>query len=420
MTSLDELFPDSRRRTEADDGARRDVDVGLTALVGRPSSKDRAPAKTDVPALVAMVESARASASPVSAAPSGPKSVRRRATHRDVLSISTAVIAGAAVVTAGALSAVEMASASPAGEALRGLKADEATIVNIELTLQAQKTSLDERLVQARDEAAALSSALIEVRTVPDPRGVVLEGEPAPVVPVLDGEKLDAVLEDISAYDAALDAFEVPDLPVSYERGSVDPDSLSDVADAIDAAQFHLDELEVAGDAMSDAREQLDNVVAGQEKKLAAFAKTFTAAADRAVTENPEADQSLRDAMAEAGRSVAESRLLGEEAITSVTHYGDAFEELIFDQVRAQREREAIEAEERERERERQRREQQNQNPGGPDDGADGDVDGGGDEAPGDGTDGTDGGTDGGVDGTDGGSDGTEGGIDGIEGGGIF
>lgn len=418
MTSLDDLFPDPRRSVNADDGSRQGSDAGLTALVGSPASEDREPAAADVPALIAMVDAARASAAPISALPAAPKSVRTRRARRDVLSIGAAVVAGLAVVTAGSLTAVEMASASPAGEALRGLKADEANIVNVELALQAQRADLDEDLAQARAHAVELSGALTAVRTVPDPRAFVIEGEPVPTVPVLDSAKLDGVLVDLSAYAAALEAFEVPALPDAYAREALDQDSLSDVADAIDAAQLHLGELEVTGAAMIDARERLDATVAGQEKKLAAFAETFTAAADRAVTENPEAEQSLRDAMSEAGRRVAESRLLGEEAITSVTDYGDAFEELIFDQVRAQREREAIEAEERERERERQRREQQNQNPGGSDDGSDGDVDGGGggDPPPGDGADGTDGG----VDGTDGGADGTDGGLDGVEEGGIF
>ncbi len=363
MTTLQTLFPDGPRMRAVDGFDAAFTEHRLAATIGAPRSARRRVVTTNVPQLVAMVDAAARDASPTVGAPTGmrPKSVRRRRKGRDWLSIVAAFFAVVAMATAGALVAVRAANASPAADALRVLGSYEAEIVNMEESLRTIPVSIEEERQTALDEAAALRVALEGVREVPNPRAE--SASVAATVPVIDGAQLDAMIAELDAFAAALGEVVTPELPEPYVRGALDESSLDAVAEAINAAQATLTEMDGVAASLRAERRDLRGLIEDAGAVMADFAVGFASFAATANEANPDAADEVAEAMTAAGAAVSTSRLAGDAGVSALAQYRDAFSALIADQLRVELERE--EAARQQREAERNRQNQNNGNEGG-------------------------------------------------------
>lgn len=369
MTTLDELFPDGRQRSAAPIAADdHHTARQLERLLGeRRVEVDRPQDTSARPALIAMVNDAVSDARPLGTMPPASRPDDRRPRRRfDLLNASAAALAVVAIAGVVLVGGVQMATASPATDALKSLEADEKTIDSATAGLVAASQRVTEAITGADAAAEALRPALEAVRQAIDPADIPPGETQAPddvgTIPIADAKALDTALAAIDAYRADLAAYELPSLPEDYARGDVDTESLSEVAAAIDAAQVRLSEIDRVSAQVRELRTAVDTRATAFGAQLTTFTATFPGLAQKAIDENPDAEQQLKDAVTAAGASVAASDLLIEGGAASLGAYRDAVVALVAGQVHADRVREEEEREQEERER-RERERQQEQSP---------------------------------------------------------
>lgn len=370
MSTLDDLFPDGRRQTGADGSADEQQTVRrLDQLLGdRRADIDRTHRASARPALVAMVEGALTDARPLGTVPATSHPDSRRPRRRfDLLNVSVAALAVVALAAAGLIGGVQAATASPATDALRVLAADEKTIESATAGLESARERLIESVAAADAAAAALRPALESVRSAPDPADIPPGEAEAPAdagtIPIADPKALDTALAALDAYRTDLSALESPAMPKEYTSGTVDTDSLGDVAAAIDGAQLQLAEIDRVSAQIRVGRTSLDDRNAAFAAQLVTFSKTFPDLASAAVDDNRDADQDLKDVVLTAASALTTTDLQTAAGVASLTAYRDAVVALVADQVYADRLREEREREEAERERERERERQRQWRP---------------------------------------------------------
>lgn len=368
MSTLEDLFPDGRRQSETSVAADEQQTVRrLDQLLGdRRADLDRTHRASARPALVAMVDGALADARPLGTVPSTSRPDGRRPRRRlDLLNVSAAALAVLAIAGAGLVGGVQAATASPADDALRVLTADENTIESATAGLEAARARLTESVAEADAAAAALRPALESMRSAPDPADIPPGETEAPddagTIPIADAKALDAVLAALDSYRADLAKVDLPAMPKEYARGDVDTDSLDEVASAIDAAQLQLAEIDRVSAGVRDARTAVDARAAAFTAELTTFTAGFPDRARKAVDENPDAAQELKDAVSAAGAAVATRNLLTEQGTQALRTYREALIALVSSQVYADRVREEAEREEAERARQRERERQRPQ-----------------------------------------------------------
>ncbi|MEV7631655.1 hypothetical protein AB0N64_04500 [Microbacterium sp. NPDC089318] len=368
MSTLEDLFPDGRRQSENSAAADEQQTVRrLDQLLGdRRADLDRTHRASARPALVAMVDGALADARPLGTVPSAARPDGRRPRRRfDLINVSAAALAVLALGAAGLVGGVQAATASPADDALRVLTADEKTIESATAGLEAASARLTESVAEADAAAAALRPALEAVRSAADPAdippGETEAPEDAGTIPIADEKALDTVLAALDSYRTDLSKFESPAMPSEYARGKVDIGSLDDVASAIDDAQLQLAEIDRVSAEVRDARTAVDARVAAFSAELTKFTAGFPDLARKAIDENPDAAQELKDAVGAAGAAVATGNLLTEQGPQALQTYRDALIALVSSQVYADRVREEAEREEAERARQRERERQRSQ-----------------------------------------------------------
>ena len=347
MSTLEDLFPDGRRRGEAPAaGGEELTSQRLEQLLGdRREELDRTHRASARPALVAMVDSAVADAKPLGTVP--PTSLadtRRPRRRRDLINVAAAGLAVVALVATGIAGGVQAATASPVTDALRALKADEKTISSASAGLDAARERLAASIADADAAAAQLRPALEAVRAATDPADIPPGEKEAPrdagTISIADGKALDDALVAVDSYRVDLAALTVPSAPTTYSLGKTDEGSLADVAAAIDAAQLHLSEIDRATADVRAQRAAMDARAAAFTVQMSAFTATFPETAQASVGDNPDAGQKLKDAVTAAAQAVAAADLLTEGGVASLAAYRDAVVALAADQVYADRVRE--------------------------------------------------------------------------------
>ncbi|BDZ39232.1 hypothetical protein [Microbacterium suwonense] len=369
MTTLDDLFPDGKHRPGAHAVADDHHTVRrLDELFGdRRTDLERTHRASARPALIAMVNSAAADATSLPEAPQTPHSTPRHRRRRiDVVNVAAAGLAVVAVVAAGVMGGVQIATASPASDALHVLSADEKTIESATAGLEAAHSRLIDAIADADAAAEALRPALQQVREATDPADIP-EGwadapEDAGTIPIADGKALDTVLAAIDTYQKELAAFTVPELPAVYTPSNVDSESLTEVAAAIDAAQLQLNAIDRSSAEVRTVRTAVDARAATFAGQVSAFAATFPGVAKGVIEQHPDAEQELKDAVTAAAAAVSGADLLTADGAATLPAYRDAVVAVVADQVAADRQREREEQEARERA-EREERERQQWRP---------------------------------------------------------
>ncbi|MBN7793388.1 hypothetical protein [Microbacterium esteraromaticum] len=365
MTTLDDLFPDGPRQMAAPVVDDHHTVRRLDAMFGdRRADLDRTHRTSARPALVAMVDGAVADARPLGEVPPVSRPDGRRRRRFDAISVVAGGLAAAALVVTGAIGAVQLATASPADDALSALAADEKTIDSAMAGLESAHARLAESISEADATAAALPAELQQVREATDPAdippGWTEVPDDAGVIAIADPAALDAVLAAVESYRTDLAAVELPEVPAVYARADIDADSLDEVAAAIDAAQLQLAQIDRTTAALRETRMAVDARTAQFEAELAVFTATFPGLAQTVVEQNPDAEPELAAAVVAAGQEVARADLLAAQGTAVLVTYREAVVALVESQVYADRVR--LEQEQREEE-ERQRQQEQQPQP---------------------------------------------------------
>lgn len=358
MTSLADLFP-SGPRSEAEAASplihEAYEEAQMTAMLGAPRQTAARPAPEDqTERLVTMVDQVTKTAPPPVARPTARGTRERNRPRRDWLSIGLVAVAIVALAVAGVLAVAKLATATPAVEAVHVLEADERTVGNAETALAGSISQLltDRDVEIAR--ANAFRAAVVEIAEVADPRGV--DGE---MMSVIDPDTLAALLTDVDAHILALGQVQPPEAPALYERGPVDVASISDVGQAIDAAQSALNALDLVSQDVRDVRGAFTSAVQAFEGRVSAFGATFIPAASGVLEQGPDAAEEIRTALVAAAGAVEAADLTTAPGFTALRAYQEAVRVVIADQVRAEAEAEAERLRLEEEERLRQQQQQQ-------------------------------------------------------------
>ncbi|MCR2793535.1 hypothetical protein NQ156_10725 [Microbacterium sp. zg.Y625] len=327
MSTLAGLFDDDRATRDEFEPAAREVpsDAGLAEMlggggvdgVGVGGSRRQAQAPVDdTQRLVDLVQSAAADAAPVvlSGGGGGGKAKKSSRGHKrtDWLSVLVAVLAVGVVSGTAVFGGIQLASASPAADALQSLATDEAALVNAQQSLSATATRIEADVTAGREDAARLEPALVAVEGYSD--------EPARA----------AAMQALTDYRAGLDALVLPELPAPYSRPAIDEDSLADVGAAIDDVQARAAEMAEPTERMHALRGAVTDLRDRFVEQVAAFGATFPAWAATVNAENDQADQSFRDALTAAAAAVPSGQaggLLGIEAMLVLPPLVDALRE---------------------------------------------------------------------------------------------
>ncbi|MFB8189651.1 hypothetical protein ACFC14_10030 [Microbacterium sp. NPDC055988] len=340
MTHLDELFPDGPRAGDAGTAVLDDHHTArrLREMIGEPrQSGASATSDADARALADMVEAAARTAVPVGAG-SGESSRPKKRPRRsiDAVTLAAASLAVVALVVAGTVGGIQMATASPAASAVESLEADEAALLNAHQSLKTAGDRLVADIDAQTAEAAQLRSTLTGTSTAADPAG---ELDDAPLA-VTDAAALATALAAVDAYASGLAGITVPSLPADYVRDDIDADSLVEVGGAIDGVQERLVAMDAATAEARAVRERLDALRPTADAAVAAYAASFVPAADAAIARYPDAEDSLRTAVSDAAARVAAADLWTAEGRSALAAYRDAFAALAADQLRFEIERE--------------------------------------------------------------------------------
>lgn len=339
MTHLNDLFPDGPRAGDAGSVVLDDHHTArrLREMIGEPrQSGAAATSDADARALADMVQAAARTAVPVGAG-SGESSRSKKRPRRsvDAVTLSAASLAVVALVVAGTVGGIQMATASPAASAVDSLEADEAVLLNAHQSLKTAQDRLIADIDAQTAEVAPLRSALTETSTAPDPAG---GADDAPIA-VTDAAALATALAAVDAYASGLAAITVPELPTEYARADVDEDSLVEVGGAIDGVQERLVAMDDATAEMRAVREKFDALRPTADVAVDAYAASFVPAATAAIGRYPDAEESLRAAVTDAAARVAAADLWTVEGRSALAAYRDAFVALAADQLRFEIER---------------------------------------------------------------------------------
>ncbi len=349
LSGLDDLFPQGARgRAENAVLHDRHTLQRLDDLYGdRRVDVDATHRASDRRELVALVSSAVADSQPLSASPPVGGGAPRRRQRIDVLGAVTAAAAVVALVAAGIVGGVQVATASPASDALRVLTADEATIASAAEGADAARDRLVAQIADADRAADELRAALALARTVPDPASGISRPSGS-TVSIADEAALDAFLKRLDAYHEKLGAIEIPAIPAAYQRAPVDEGSLSQVGSAIDAAQLHLSEIDAMTAELRAAREAARAQTDAFAAEAAEFSRSYGDAAQQLVDGHLAAGEDVRAAVVEAAATIAQEDLLGEGGAQSLEAYTEAVSVMLEENLRVLLEREEREREERE------------------------------------------------------------------------
>ena len=319
MSTLAELFDDERASRDDVAPAERVLpsDTGLAAMLGGRRREAQAPSD-DTQRLVRLVQSAAADAAPVVLS-GGAKTKKSSRGHKrtDWLSVIVAVLAVAVVSTTAVFAGIQIASASPAAGALESLTTDEAALVNAQQSALTAAGRLEADITAGRADAARLEPALTAVEGYSD--------EPARA----------ATMQAMRDYLAGLDALVLPELPAAYTRPALDEDSLAEVGAAIDHVQSLADEIAQPAQQLQALRVTVTDLRERFIAQVAAFGATFPAWAETVTAENPDADESFREAVTAAAAAVPAAQaggMLGVEAMVALPPLVEALRE---DQQRA-------------------------------------------------------------------------------------
>lgn len=339
MTHLDDLFPDGPRAGDAGSVVLDDHHTArrLREMIGEPrQSGAAATSDADARALADMVQAAARTAVPVGAG-SGESSRSKKRPRRsvDAVTVSAASLAVVALVVAGTVGGIQMATASPAASAVESLEADEAALLNAHQSLKTAQDRLIADIDAQTAEVAPLRSALTATSTAPDPAG---EPDDAPIA-VTDAAALATALAAVDAYASGLAAITVPELPAEYARADIDEDSLVEVGGAIDGVQERLVAVDDATAEARAVRERFDALRPVADVAVDAYAASFVPAAAAALGRYPDGEESLRAAVTAAAARVAAADLWTVEGRSALAAYRDAFVALAADQLRFEIER---------------------------------------------------------------------------------
>ncbi|MFJ2502909.1 hypothetical protein [Microbacterium sp. NPDC087592] len=339
MTHLNDLFPDGPRAGDAGSVVLDDHHTArrLREMIGEPrQSGAAATSDADARALADMVQAAARTAVPVGAG-SGESSRSKKRPRRsvDAVTLSAASLAVVALVVAGTVGGIQMATASPAASAVESLEADEAALLNAHQSLKTAQDRLIADIDAQTAEVAPLRSALTATSTAPDPAG---EPDDVPIA-VTDAAALATALAAVDAYASGVAAITVPELPAEYARADIDEDSLVEVGGAIDGVQERLVALDIATAEARAVRERFDALRPTADVAVDAYAASFVPAAAAAIARYPDAEESLRAAVTDAAARVAAADLWTVEGRSALAAYRDAFVALAADQLRFEIER---------------------------------------------------------------------------------
>ncbi|GAA5147407.1 hypothetical protein GCM10025768_07430 [Microbacterium pseudoresistens] len=320
MTTLAELFPGDARDHQAttplstDDEARGK----LQQLIGSPV---QLAAPTDAPSdrgeLRSLVDQVAADVRTTAVAPRG--SFRARRSRRiNWVNVIAGVVALLVVGGTATFVVAQSARATPAATAYQSLVNDQDDLASAEQGLAALNDRVPASIADDVSATAAVRSAL-----------VALDAE------LIDGASRDATVAALDAYVGALQTLSLPEMPAAYERPDVDPESLAEVASAIDEVRARVVVVDGAIADLREVRGQADAATATYRQQLAAFAATFTARAETEDAENALADQSFRDAVWAAAASVVANTLETDAGRQAATAYIAAVQALREDQARA-------------------------------------------------------------------------------------
>ncbi|WP_334148976.1 hypothetical protein [Microbacterium sp.] len=331
--SNDEIFDldktrDRSRLREADAAANIG---GLDSLVGRKRTTRVADgAGHDLPRLVAMVDAAAADRAPMPVVPS-PSSTRRPQRRIDWLSVLTGAAAVVAVAVASTFTAVQIANASPAGDAAALLQSDAESLLSAELALAAARLRVEGQVQTGLATAQAFQGTLATLAPAEDED------------PFFDSATVDAGNATAAQYIAALQAVALPeDLP-EWTEPTVDEQSLSSVATAIDEVQARAGLVDEQNSELRSVRQDIESAAAGFTTGVDAFRAGVGASAQRELDDAPDARQVLRDAVTLAATTAGAADLTTEAGVATLVAYRDA--------VRALREGQTLADEEAERQR---------------------------------------------------------------------
>ncbi|WP_206476947.1 hypothetical protein [Microbacterium sp. KRD172] len=293
------------------------TDPLLEALVGRPRQESRPHSEgADAVRLVNLVDSAVVNSSPSVIFVSSQKSKRpkKHRGHRRIDWVNTIVGAVAVVVVAATavFTGVQVASADPASDAVEVLAADEASLAGAENSLAVSTARLEESIATGLEDSAIVRAALGELAATAE------RAETA------DPAALAAAVQAVDVYRTGLEQTVVPPAPAPYERGNIDEDSLTSVADAINKVQEASTAVDEASDALRTYRTSVDALNTAYTGQLAAFAGSLTAYATAQNDAYPVAGQEFRDAVTTAATTVAATPLNGASATSALKTFRDA------------------------------------------------------------------------------------------------
>lgn len=304
----------------------------LDAVVGRRrGTRISAGAGHDVPRLVAMVEAAAADRVPATVSPE-PRTTRRSPRRLDWMTVVAGGLAVVAVAIASTLTAVQIATASPVGDALVLLESDEEGLAEAEQSLSFSRSRIEQQIETGQARAAALQTNLASLTPDPDER------------PFVGEDALTAMARAAAAYQAALDAATLPAALPAWTPAKVDEGSLASVASALDEVQERSALVDAATTELRGVRTAVEGADAAFAAALDVFATALASGVEAELDASPDPDQALRDAVQAASARAAATDLTTPEGAVALRAYADSVRALRADQLRI-----AIELEERSR-----------------------------------------------------------------------
>lgn len=302
----------------------------LDAVVGRRRrARISAGAGQDVPRLVAMVDAAAADRVPTAVSPE-PVAARRAPRRIDWMTVVAGGLAVVAVAVASTLTAVQIATASPVGDALVLLESDEEELASAEQSLSFSRARVEQQIETGQQRAATLQANLAAL--TPD----------AEETPFVDPDALAALSAAVASYQGALDAAALPDALPVRKPVQTDENSLASVATALDAVQ---ERSALVDAAMAEVRPVRAAVEAADESlagALATFPAAFGSGIPAELDASPDPQQAWRDAVQAASARVIATDLTSPEGAAALSAYRDSVRALRAEQLRI-----AIEFEER-------------------------------------------------------------------------
>lgn len=302
----------------------------LDAVVGRRRrTRVSAGAGHDVPRLVAMVDAAAADRVPTTVSPE-PAAPRRASRRLDWMTIVGGGLAVVAVVVASTLTAVQIATASPVGDALVLLESDEEALSSAEQSLSFSRDRLAQQIESGQQRAATLQANLAVLTPETDE------------MPFVGTDALAALTAAAATYQGALDAATLPEALAEWKPAKTDESSLASVASALDEVQERSVLVDASTAELRGVRTTVEGAGAEFTAALDVFAAALGAGVPAELDASPDPDQSLRDAVQAAAARSATTDLTTEEGAAALRAYRDSVQALRADQLRI-----AIEREER-------------------------------------------------------------------------